>query len=1407
MTSLPPMPETAAYILRNSSQFGFRELSEDQFVDRAKSAILTRSGKDGRFLTRAPLDFFLSKSQDTMRPGSVIRDWGIKKEAVGKSRPVIVLSEDYPGMPIDQVAVLFEYQARLLHKLEADENRAGPSLNTISDYPPRLLTLINDDDKDDLMESLERQSDMHATYRKKVVSWLRRRALANTKKVGFDQAKGRVSGTVSPSMVTGLQMDAQTVMIIEIESKGRIKRPEIAVALDLQADINQLEYQTMLCSATPRRMLLYVSLNSPEQRNGAIQMIRPLLQRMRGSDGTMSTNIVEKDSRRSLYPLSLYILPPPSKTSSSTRGMFSHNLTGMGHAIVPIGNDEFDFYYDAHPLVVSYNIGKYVSSVTSFLRSCQALNPKNQPLEANITIVESPKMMQKYEQFRTRSLKIVESLPEDDTELTFTIPYGRGVVIRARKNGSEMMGFTDKSARAGILQLRQIESLMKEGDELYLYGKLSALPNNDPDLPRQLLNFESDDWEGAFLHLVGELSDNYESPPQYLLEANVAPIRSAKGSILPVYEDEIANGNAETLGYVLDGKAYYYTRTYRIRATVLAIDTTSKRFANKEFGTALLGVMTEERRRRPEGTITGMTSSSRPMQTVYESIGKVSSMKGFTVEDRRALYKHLIEFSTHTDGNMLFIDPVRADLIVEVEFTKTFLRNSARFVRKTELTKQTDRFATDANKEASLRPMRYKDPVTGKMRTERTMPVLPVSQQAMAEKKVHSGFVETGFAMLVGIEERTNPQIEDGKIVGIRSAIPGLTEKVDPETVLTAKTEYETNDGLVFFSDIGLDQFKINGPEPYFTGEPPTSVEGLQTLSINPPGGNFSRHRQIEPWRFKKERGKSRLRTYNLDEPREKGQAENFIGWNSRYNGYEGARAIVAPLRDDVKNWAIQSILIPKKYGLRRTSNEIRLDSLEAPKWYQKEHPEWKQPTVEDIIETSEPKFRAFVEASDSPKQMAIAANPPVFESPEAMDMGIQYGDKTGPNPEGKASSSKWHNQTLDGKGKPSSLSDIPWEALAWKTGGFLSEIGMHSKTHEDGTHTVGFLEKFADDPRPYIVSLKIDGDSSLAHFDGKKTVIWNKRGRWRRDFHITDQITTSLKKKGVKSAKIMGELYAVGDEGETLPLNEISSIIVSPKTIDRQKQIRFAGFDIVELDGENLSEAPYENRVSKVDGLLEGDGIMTVPFFHSKGGMKDVQKAWDEGMKEPNFEGLVLRFEGMAKSHKIKMKGTADLAVIGFYRGKSPGRLENSVGGAMLAWMLPNGDFVYAGKSVIGKSDKEKEKMVSELLEEKVEAPVFKIGGRSVDSSKTHINGRGTFTMVKPWKVSEHDYRSINWGKKPVFRFSKGKVEIVGEMNAPTMFQPSFKRWRDDKSINAHDLRIEQVPMEGTGKWGQVKA
>ena len=205
-------------------------------------------------------------------------------------------------------------------------------------------------------------------------------------------------------------------------------------------------------------------------------------------------------------------------------------------------------------------------------------------------------------------------------------------------------------------------------------------------------------------------------------------------------------------------------------------------------------------------------------------------------------------------------------------------------------------------------------------------------------------------------------------MIAIRSPIEGLDFKLDEDNALTAKSVYETNTGTVFMSEISLDQFKLNGPEPEIPDEFDPSVEALIAATLNPPSENYSSHRQIPPWKFKhtgKRSGKAILRTFNLDKKEDRDFVRNIIGWNERYDGYEGGLVIAGKLRDDVENWAVQTIRIPKKYGLRRTVNEIRLDSLQPAPWYLKAHPRTKLPDPKDIERAARPKFRAFVEEED----------------------------------------------------------------------------------------------------------------------------------------------------------------------------------------------------------------------------------------------------------------------------------------------------------------------------------------------------------------------------------------------------------------------------------------------------------
>ena len=119
-------------------------------------------------------------------------------------------------------------------------------------------------------------------------------------------------------------------------------------------------------------------------------------------------------------------------------------------------------------------------------------------------------------------------------------------------------------------------------------------------------------------------------------------------------------------------------------------------------------------------------------------------------------------------------------------------------------------------------------------------------------------------------------------------------------------------------------------------------VQTLLTMSMNPPTENWSAHRQRVPWDFAPNafgRG-SAFRTFKMDDPTSRRKAIHMDGWNRRYDKYKGVQAIAGRLLNG--KWHIQSIRVPRKYKLRRTLKEVRLDRKRPPKWYKELHPEAK---------------------------------------------------------------------------------------------------------------------------------------------------------------------------------------------------------------------------------------------------------------------------------------------------------------------------------------------------------------------------------------------------------------------------------------------------------------------------------
>ena len=134
---------------------------------------------------------------------------------------------------------------------------------------------------------------------------------------------------------------------------------------------------------------------------------------------------------------------------------------------------------------------------------------------------------------------------------------------------------------------------------------------------------------------------------------------------------------------------------------------------------------------------------------------------------------------------------------------------------------------------------------------------------------------------------------------------------------------------------------------------------------------------------------------------------------------------------------------------------------------------------------------------------------------------------------------------------------------------------------------------------------------------------------------------------------------------------------------------------------------------------------------------------------------------------------------------------------------MDEDGNYVVAGNSVIGESLVEKDELLKRLLPTAIDAPNVKWGDHLVDRSITHDHrGKGTVTPIEPFLIGEFKYRSINYSEKPVYRLENDRFVQVGTKRAPTLQQATFGRWRTDKELTPHDLRMGQVAAEGQGKW-----
>lgn len=283
-----------------------------------------------------------------------------------------------------------------------------------------------------------------------------------------------------------------------------------------------------------------------------------------------------------------------------------------------------------------------------------------------------------------------------------------------------------------------------------------------------------------------------------------------------------------------------------------------------------------------------------------------------------------------------------------------------------------------------------------------------------------------------------------------------------------------------------------------------------------------------------------------------------------------------------------------------------------------------------------------------------------------------------------------------------------------------------------------------------WLHELKWDGYRLLASLHAGAPRLWSRNGLdWTdRVPEVRDAVATL----GAREALLDGELIAV--QGRREDFNALQQVLSG----ERQGRLRLVLFDLLHLDGIDLTRAPLLERKQLLERLLR-----KVPevLAYSSHGVGDGEAAFQAAL-DAGFEGIISK-RADAPYHpgrgddwrKTKAQASAEYAVVGYTPPKGSRR---GIGALLLATPDDTHGWRYAGRVGSGFND----------------AQLAALGERLAGK------GRAAETVYVP----EHDtdLRQAKWLPRPAF-----VVEVFhrGTGGRGLLRQASFKALRPDKRVS----------------------
>ena len=311
-----------------------------------------------------------------------------------------------------------------------------------------------------------------------------------------------------------------------------------------------------------------------------------------------------------------------------------------------------------------------------------------------------------------------------------------------------------------------------------------------------------------------------------------------------------------------------------------------------------------------------------------------------------------------------------------------------------------------------------------------------------------------------------------------------------------------------------------------------------------------------------------------------------------------------------------------------------------------------------------------------------------------------------------------------------------------------------------------------------YGVSTKHDGHFYLLSFDGTKATLTNHGGRVITDLPLLNEASALLKDK-CKTVVLAGELYLYKKDGRTRSFDMTAALD------DKSADIYFAAFDLLTLDGEQVS-LNLKSLDEKLNAVLSGGKSLHAIKNSIVESRKDIAALYKSIVEDGGHEGIVVRSHN-GPTYKIKPLITLDAVILGYSEGQ--GSRAGMLREVLVGLCVAKDEYLLLTKVGNGYSEDERIKLLKDLEKKKVDSGYIEVSGSNV-----------AFTMVAPNQVVEFSCLDV-FGEnskggisKMCLSYKDGTYTATGKQPMASVISPVFIKMRTDKNPDTEDAGLSQI-------------